>query len=260
MKSYRHRVLVPVLCCLLSLLTLSPSFIFASDEEDSWKFHIVSYAWLAGQEGTVGTLPGLPPADIDINFTDDILGSINGALMMIGEARKGSFGLSMEVTYSDIESDIGIPGQYFITTTSRSKTWMVSASAFYRLLETDRAFLDGLGGIRYWSVDSELSLNNNLLGRYAINNQEDWFDPIVGLKGKTMIGASKFYLSGFILIGGFGAGSDFMWDANFNLGYSWTDAIATTIGYRYLDVDYENDDFLYDVSQEGLVLGLSWRF
>jgi hypothetical protein len=32
------------------------------------------------------------------------------------------------------------------------------------------------------------------------------------------------------------------------------------LGYRYLDVDYEDGDFLYDVAQDGLVLGLSWRF
>lgn len=260
MKFSHQGVVVSVLCSLSFLLTLSPSFIFASDAEDSWKFHIVSYAWLAGQKGTVATLPGLPPADIDINFADDIADNINGALMLIGEARKGSLGFSMEVSYTDIESDAGIPGQYFDTFTSQTKNWMVSASAFYRLLETDRAFLDGLAGIRYWSVDSELSLKSNLLGRYAIDNREDWVDPIVGLKGKTMIGASKFYLGGFFVIGGFGAGSDFMWDGNLNLGYQWTDAIATTIGYRYLDVDYDNDDFLYDVSQDGIVLGLSWKF
>jgi len=31
-------------------------------------------------------------------------------------------------------------------------------------------------------------------------------------------------------------------------------------GYRYLDVDYEDGAFLYDVVQDGLTLGLSWRF
>lgn len=35
---------------------------------------------------------------------------------------------------------------------------------------------------------------------------------------------------------------------------------STTVGHRYLDVDYDEDDFLYNVSQQGLVLGLSWRF
>jgi hypothetical protein len=29
------------------------------------------------------------------------------------------------------------------------------------------------------------------------------------------------------------------------------------LGYRYLDVDYEKDEFLYDVAQDGAVLGLS---
>jgi len=51
-----------------------------------------------------------------------------------------------------------------------------------------------------------------------------------------------------------------MWDANLNLGYQWTKGFSTTLGYRYVDVDYEDDGFLYDVAQSGPVLGLSWRF
>ena len=47
---------------------------------------------------------------------------------------------------------------------------------------------------------------------------------------------------------------------NVNLGYQWTRVFATTLGYRYLDVGNDNDDFRYDVSQDGLILGLSWRF
>jgi hypothetical protein len=85
-------------------------------------------------------------------------------------------------------------------------------------------------------------------------------NPLIGLKGLTPIGASKFFLSGAFAMGGFGAGSDFMWDASVNIGYQWTKGFATTLGYRYLDVDYENNDFLYDVTQDGLTLGLSWRF
>jgi hypothetical protein len=44
------------------------------------------------------------------------------------------------------------------------------------------------------------------------------------------------------------------------LGYQWTAMFSTTVGYRYLDVDYDEGDFVYDVYQDGLVLGLSWRF
>ena len=85
---------------------------------------------------------------------------------------------------------------------------------------------------------------------------------MIGLKGLSALGDSKFFISGGLVIGGFGvnAGSDIFWDASINLGYQWTEGFSNTLGYRYLDVDYEKDDFLYDVVQDGITLGLSWRF
>jgi hypothetical protein len=85
-------------------------------------------------------------------------------------------------------------------------------------------------------------------------------DPIIGLKGLAPLGESQFFVSGALLLGGFGMGSDFMWDGQINLGYQWGPTFSTTIGYRYLEVDYDEGDFLYDVSQDGPSLGLSWRF
>ncbi len=234
--------------------------LLAANLSDSWEFHLAPYAWLAGLDGSVATLPGLPPADIDIDFYDDILGNINGAFMLVGEARKGRFGMTMDLVYTDIETDSAIPGENFTTLTSQTTNWIVSAAGFYRLTATDKAFIDGLVGVRYWSADSKLTLSGGPAGFYAIDNKEEWFDPIIGLKGLTMLGDSKFFLSGFLIIGGFGAGSDFIWDINANLGYRWGEIFSTTIGYRYLDVDYEDDGFLYDVAQHGPTLGLSWRF
>ena len=231
-----------------------------SNGSDQWNFQVAPYVWLAGQKGTVATLPGLPSADIDIDFYDDVFGNINGALMFVGEARKGRFGVVMDVAYTDIEMEDPTPGPLFSTVKSRTKSWIVSAAGLYRLAERDWAFLDVIGGIRYWSIDSELSLSAGFLGPRGISNKEDWVDPLIGLKGLMPIGQSKFFVSGFFVIGGFGVGSDFMWDANINLGYQWTKRFSTTFGYRYLDVDYDDDGFLYDVAQDGLILGLSWRF
>ena len=230
------------------------------NSSDKWEFQIAPYTWLAGQKGTVATLPGLPPADIEVDFYDDVLGNINGALMLVGEARKGRYGMFTDVVYTDIEAEGSTPGPFFSSVKSRTKSWIVSAAGLYRLVERQEAFFDVIGGIRYWSVDSELSLGAGLIPAREISHQEDWIDPIIGLKGLTPIGASKFFISGFFTIGGFGAGSDFMWDANINLGYRWTKGFSTTLGYRYLDVDYEDGDFLYDIAQDGLILGLSWRF
>ena len=84
------------------------------------------------------------------------------------------------------------------------------------------AWLDLVAGIRYWSVDSRLQLGAGLLPGREVSNKEDWVDPLVGLKGMASLGRSRFFLSGGGVIGGFGAASDLMWDANINLGYRWT--------------------------------------
>jgi hypothetical protein len=227
---------------------------------DTWHFQIATYGWLSGQKGTLATLPGLPAADVDIDFYDDILGNINGSFALIGEARKGGVGVVADISYSDIEDDEATAGPIFSELTSRTKTWIASMAGFYRLIEQDRTFLDGMAGLRYWSVDSSLKLGAGILPTREISNREDWVDPIIGLKGRMPLGGSKFFVSGALVLGGLGVGSDFMWDAMINLGYQWTAMFSTTVGYRYLDVDYDEGDFVYDVYQDGLVLGLSWRF
>ena len=55
-------------------------------------------------------------------------------------------------------------------------------------------------------------------------------------------------------------GSKLFYDLNLNLGYQWTDAIGTAVGYRLFDVDYDHKGFLWDVQQAGWGLGLAWSF
>jgi hypothetical protein len=246
---------------MLCFLALSLPGNAESADGDKWEFHIAPYVWLAGQKGDVATLPGLPATGVDVNFYDDILGNINFAGMLIGEARKGRVGVMADVIYTDIEDKAATPGPFFSGISSRTKSWIVTAAGLYRVVDRESAFLDVYGGIRYWSVDSTLQLKTGLLPGRRRSNTEDWVDPIIGLKGKTPpLGNSKFFLGGALTLGGLGVGSDLMWDAMINVGYQWTPGFSTTIGYRYLYVDYENKDFLYDVAQDGMVLGLSWRF
>ena len=256
-----HRFSILLFCSFLFFQTFSFSAYADPTSGDQWEFQLAPYAWLSGQNGTVATLPGLPPADVDVDFYDDIWGNINLAGMLVGEARKGRFGLFMDIVYTDIEmEDPTAYGILYSAVDTQTKSWMVSIAGLYRLAEHQNRFLDVIAGVRYWSVDTDLTLKAGLLPERSISNSEDWFDPLIGLKGLSAIGSSKFFISGGLALGGFGAGSDLFWDANVNLGYQWTKGFSTTVGYRYLDVDYEKDDFLYDVAQDGITLGLSWRF
>jgi len=256
MKHHTYRFSILLLCGLIFYQIMS-----SSASADQWEFQLAPYVWLSGQNGTTSTLPGLPPADVDIDFYDDIWGNINLAGMLVAEARKGRFGLFTDIVYTDIEMEDPTPyGFLYSAVDSQTKSWMVSIAGLYRLAEQQNRFLDAIAGVRYWSVDTDLTLKAGLLPERSITNSEDWFDPLIGLKGMSALGNSKFFISGGLVIGGFGAGSDLFWDANVNLGYQWTKGFSTTLGYRYLDVDYEKDNFLYDVVQDGITLGLSWRF
>lgn len=232
----------------------------ATQSSDSWQFQLTPYAWLAGMEGRVATLPSLPPSYIKIDFWDDVIGNIDGGVFLVGEARKGCYGVIMDVAYVDIEQEGSSPGPLFSSVSVGTESWMISAAGTYRLVDQPAVSLDLLAGIRYWSVDTILELLSGLLPGREFSYREDWVDPLIGVKGFSPFGDSKFFVSGNLAIGGFGAGSDFMWDVNANIGYQWSKMFSTTIGYRYLDVDYEDDGFLYDVAQQGPVMGLSWRF
>jgi hypothetical protein len=258
-NTYKYWILL--LCGILFFQILPFSASADPTGDDQWEFQLAPYAWLAGQNGKVATLPGLPPADIDIDFYDDIWGNINLAGMLVGEARKGGYGLFMDIVYTDIEMEDPTPyGVLYSAVDTRTKSWIVSVAGLYRLVDHQNRFLDAIAGVRYWSVDTDLTLKAGLLPERSVSNSEDWFDPLIGLKGMSALGNSKFFISAGLGIGGFGTGSDLFWDASINLGYQWTKGFSTTLGYRYLDVDYEKDDFLYDVAQDGITLGLSWRF
>jgi hypothetical protein len=43
-------------------------------------------------------------------------------------------------------------------------------------------------------------------------------------------------------------------------GYRFTPVTKGVLGYRWLSVDRDTDSFLYDVTQSGFLLGLSFTF
>ena len=44
------------------------------------------------------------------------------------------------------------------------------------------------------------------------------------------------------------------------IGYRFSELISATFGYRWMKVDWDEDGFLYDVRQEGIATGLTFRF
>ncbi len=227
---------------------------------DEWQIRITPYLWFAGVKGDVSTIPGAPVAPIDVS-PSQALEDTEASFMGAFEVRKGRHGGFLDILYTDVESETTlIPAPINLTLKTTSKNTLLSAAYAYELYDRDQASVDIFGGVRYWEVETQLDFGGGLglLAGRTISSNEDWIDPLIGINARSALGGSKFFVAGIVGVGGFGVGSDEFHDVSGHIGYQWNKTIGTTLGYRMYDVKYENGDFLYDVRQEGWLVGVSF--
>ena len=227
-------------------------------EDSGWTVRVSPYLWAAGIKGKTGTLPGLPAAEVDESFSD-IFDNLDLAGMVIVTARKGRFGIVGDLQYVKTSAKSKDTAPFFGDEKLTSESFIFSLLGSYLLFDKGRSNFTVSGGARLWSVSTDLKFSSGLLPGTKFEHDQTWVDPVVGVNGKTDL-SSKLFLSGWGYVGGFGVGSDIMVDLFGGVGYRFTDSLSTTIGYRWLKVDYEDGDFLYDVRQQGIMAGLTYQF
>ena len=246
------------------LVTLLSVFAYPAPglADEPWRFSLTPYLWFAGLQGDVATVPGAPAAPIDISPRDAV-DDTEAAIMFTLDAKRGHHGIYTDIFYSDVRSeDPLLPPPIGLSLHSTTKTTAITVAYEYEFYRQQAAFADVLIGARYWKLDSELSFGGGLgfLAGRKVSHDESWVDPVIGLKGLTPLGDSRFYLQGGFGIGGFGVGSDSLYEWNAAVGYQWTKSIGTAVGYRMFVVDYADGGFVYDVKQAGWLAGLTWTF
>jgi len=263
---YANRLFLLITTIGTSLLAITPSVaadlpapseqVGFSDEE--WTFTLVPYFWAAGLHGDVRQF-GLPEVDIDASF-GDIIKHFDIGAMAVAEARHGRFSLFSDFLYLKLGAEKDTPLGILADDVDVDITsLMVTAAAGYSVLSNDRGNFDLIAGARLWSTETQISLNGGLLGDRSVSDDATWVDPLVGVKGRVNLN-EDFYLTGWGMIGGFGVSSDLMWDVMGGIGYSFSDRFSVVAGYRALGVDYKNNGFVYDVVQDGPILGGVFRF
>jgi hypothetical protein len=98
----------------------------------------------------------------------------------------------------------------------------------------------------------------NALPTHAADDQW-WVDPIVGLRGQINI-TRWLFLAAQGDVGGFGAGSQITWNTQATIGFNFTRNIFAELGCRYMYVDYNKNDFLYQMNTFGLFSSIGVKF
>jgi hypothetical protein len=99
-------------------------------------------------------------------------------------------------------------------------------------------------------------------GGRQFDDNETWVDPLVGTRFGIEL-TDRWTITGEADVGGVVAGSDLSWNVQGYLGYRTTvfgQPTTFAIGYRALYVDYDHNEFKWDVTQHGPILGAALRF
>ena len=93
-----------------------------------------------------------------------------------------------------------------------------------------------------------------------ISATASWVDPFVGLRARYQL-TDRIYALAKSDIGGFGVGSELVWQAYGGVGYQFNQHVATELGYKYFSLDYSGSrDLEADMQMSGVLLSLLIRF
>lgn len=226
--------------------------------QQGWQFAVAPYIWAAGIEGKLATLPPAPAIDVDVGFSD-ILKNLDIAFMGLSEFRYGRFSVLLDLTYTRLEAKEDTPGPLFSDAKLVSTAAFATLTAGYRIISEPQGFVEPFVGGRLWYVDTQVKLGSGLLAGRKRSDDEIWFDPIIGIRGRANLGGGIF-VSGYFDFGGYGVGSELTWQVYGGLGYELSNSWSVFAGYRYLSVEYDRDGFLYDIDQHGPMTGVTYRF
>jgi uncharacterized protein YycO len=134
----------------------APPTVAISPTIDPWEITLSPYGWMAGLEGTTGVRGFTAETDVPLK---DILRNLDMIAMLNLEARKGRWGGWVDGLYLKMSMDAQTPGPLLDSVGVSIEQIVAEAAMFYRLVESDRGFLDVYAGARYMSVGGELSFH-----------------------------------------------------------------------------------------------------
>lgn len=252
------------LCACLSLLAAvgaqaapaaSPHSALTADG-DGWQFSGGPYLWAAGIRGNVGHR-STGTAFMKSDF-HDIARDLDAAVMGMGEARKGPVSLLADLMYIKTTTRNDLPAG---APASQLKVDSKSASGFvgagYTVLEDGPDRLDVTGGVRVWYSSTNIGLHGGDAGGIGGSDSATWADAMGGLRGQMAL-TDSLWLSSWALAGGGQSRLD--WDLAALAGWEFLPGFSAVAGYRAMGVDYSHDGFVYDIVQQGPMLGVSGRF
>ncbi len=229
-----------------------------AQESSAKKWHYLGdlYMMFPNMNGET-TVASLPEVKVDADEAD-ILGNLKFGGMFYLEANNNNWAISSDFIYMKLNQ--GLATTRLIksgSVTMEELAWEVDG------LKRVTPWLEaGLGG-RLVSLNVGIDATGTLNEVHEGSASKTWYDPVIVMRTQGAI-KDKWLLQFRGDVGGFGVGSDFSWQIQANAGYRFSKLFQTTIGYRYIGIDYDKGEgaerFLYDIDTYGWVVHFGFNF
>jgi hypothetical protein len=224
----------------------------AQTGSDGWEFTIAPYLWAAGMDGSL-TVADIEAA-VDVPF-DTIMSNLDFAFMGHFDMQNERWALSSDLIFVDLEDseDVALG-----TGTSSVEETLLEVFGGYRVSPA----VTLLVGARWVDLSSGLQYSGPVL-QGSVDASKSWIDPFVGAHVVAPL-SQLWWLGVHGDVGGFGVGSELAWQAYADIGWKASELVSVILGYRVIDMDYEDGSgleyFHYDLQIAGPQLGVAFRF
>ncbi len=244
-----------VLLGLLVLILAPPAFAQdATGDAAGWSNTFVLYLLGPTLDGTVG----IGPAEGDVSLdAGDVFSALDGAFLGIYAGEGERWGVVADLVYMDLSADDLSGPVGILSGEVGNKQTTALGSISYRI--TDHLRL--LAGLMYTDITAKIRIDGPIETRGA-KTSESWVDPVVGLWYSAPIG-NRWDFSGIAQVGG-GAGADLAYILTASFSWKFGKNTSLSLGYRYLDFDYEDgsglDRFKFDMKEHGPAVGFRFQW
>lgn len=250
---------------LWSVAALAPLAVSTAHAAD-WQHSLTPYIWGAGMSGTTAIATPLGPLAADVNLSfSDTLSNLDFGGMVAYKGRYDKWLVMSDLIYMDLSANKTRDFPLVSTRSGASVEQLAfELSGGYHLTDAIALY----AGMRVNDLDASVRVttttNANSTTRSA-RASASWIDPIVGIVGEFGFPfAERWAVNLKGDVGGFGVGSEFAWQVTVALRWRLNDRWDFSAGYRYMDVDYEDEGgsgiVVYDMVSQGPGIAATWRF
>lgn len=217
----------------------------AQATEDEVVYRVAPYVWTAGIDGDLGGPEFV--TDADVSFSD-YASIVDASLAFAAEARGDKWSIAGDFLWVKLADEVDLAEN---TLDFENEQYLVELAVSYRPdgWETVRPLV----GVRYTKMDTEFEVEG--VGKVDVG--DSWVDPFVGVEWRSRHGALEWGVAADI---GGGVDADFTWAYLIGGSYFFSEGFAVSASYRFIDIDFDSDEFVFDGTMEGLLVGLLIEF